>query len=93
MPFSLIDDDAGAVPVVAVSKAGLAAWHESAPARERDRFLYLHAPSPPEYRLINGSGFPAGPHEYGSVWTPRQLFGRDSSLVKPHTPRHFACQQ
>ncbi len=36
MPFSLIDDDAGAVPVVAVSKAGLAAWHESAPARERD---------------------------------------------------------
>src|SRR5260370_33306970 len=36
MAFSLIDDDAGAVPVVAVSKAGLAAWHENAPARERD---------------------------------------------------------
>src|SRR5712691_13013450 len=36
MPFSLIDDDAGAVPVVAVSKAGLAAWREGAPARERD---------------------------------------------------------
>src|SRR5712691_892659 len=36
MSFSLIDDDAGAVPVVAVSKAGLAAWHEAAPARERD---------------------------------------------------------
>src|SRR5260370_11805944 len=36
MAFSLIDDDASAVPVVAVSKAGLAAWHERAPARERD---------------------------------------------------------
>ena len=40
MSFSLIDDDAGpganAVPVLAVSKAGLAAWRESAPPRERD---------------------------------------------------------
>jgi leucyl aminopeptidase len=36
MTFSLIDDDAGAVPVVAVSKAGLAAWREAAPAAERD---------------------------------------------------------
>ena len=36
MAFSLIDDDAGAVPLVAVSKAGLAAWREAAPARERD---------------------------------------------------------
>jgi leucyl aminopeptidase len=36
MPFSLIDDAAGAVPVVAVSKSGLAAWHEAAPAHERD---------------------------------------------------------
>ncbi len=36
MAFSLIDDDAGAVPLVAVSKAGLAAWRETAPARERD---------------------------------------------------------
>jgi leucyl aminopeptidase len=36
MPFSLSDDDAGAVPVNAVSKAGLAAWRESAPPRERD---------------------------------------------------------
>src|SRR5712691_6053490 len=36
MSFSLIDDDAGAVPVLAVSKAGLSAWHEAAPARERD---------------------------------------------------------
>ena len=36
MPFSLIEDDAGAVPVLAVSKAGLAAWHVRAPARERD---------------------------------------------------------
>ena len=36
MAFSLIDDDAGAVPVVAVSKPGLSAWREAAPARERD---------------------------------------------------------
>jgi leucyl aminopeptidase len=36
MAFSLIDDDAGAVPVVAVSKTGLAAWREAAPAAERD---------------------------------------------------------
>ena len=36
MPFSLIDDDGGAVPLVAVSKAGLAAWRETAPERERD---------------------------------------------------------
>ena len=36
MAFSLIDDDPGAVPLVAVSKAGLAAWRETAPARERD---------------------------------------------------------
>src|SRR5882762_4274020 len=35
MPFSLIDHDAGAVPLVAVSKAGLAAWREAAPAAER----------------------------------------------------------
>ncbi len=36
MPFSLIDDNAGAVPVLAVSKAGLAAWRDGAPARERE---------------------------------------------------------
>src|SRR6266705_5232532 len=36
MAFSLIDDDGGAVPLVAVSKSGLAAWRETAPARERD---------------------------------------------------------
>ena len=36
MPFSLIDDGAGAVPLVAVTKAGLAAWREKAPAAERD---------------------------------------------------------
>jgi leucyl aminopeptidase len=36
MNFSLIDDDVGAVPVLAVSKAGLAAWYERAPAREHD---------------------------------------------------------
>jgi leucyl aminopeptidase len=36
MSFSLIDDDAGAVPVEMVPKAGLAAWRETAAARERD---------------------------------------------------------
>src|SRR5579872_32422 len=36
MPFSLIDDHAGAVPLLAVSKNRLAAWRERAPARERD---------------------------------------------------------
>ena len=36
MSFSLIDNDAGAVPLVAVSKAGLAEWRETAPAGERD---------------------------------------------------------
>ena len=36
MAFSLIDDGGGAVPVVAVSKNGLAGWRESAPPRERD---------------------------------------------------------
>src|SRR5260221_10661584 len=36
MAFSLIDDDGGAVPLVAVSKEGLAAWREAAPERERD---------------------------------------------------------
>jgi leucyl aminopeptidase len=36
MAFSLIDDDAGAVPVMALGKSGLAAWRETVPARERD---------------------------------------------------------
>ncbi|MBV9556633.1 MAG: leucyl aminopeptidase family protein, partial [Pseudolabrys sp.] len=36
MAFSLIDDDAGAVPLLALTKAGLAAWRETAPAKERD---------------------------------------------------------
>ena len=36
MSFSLIDDDPGAVPLVAVSKSGLATWRERAPAHERD---------------------------------------------------------
>jgi leucyl aminopeptidase len=36
MAFSLIDDDAGAVPLLPVTKAGLAAWREGAPARERE---------------------------------------------------------
>jgi leucyl aminopeptidase len=36
MTFSLSDDETGAVPVIAVGKAGLAAWREAAPARERD---------------------------------------------------------
>src|SRR5438093_1038457 len=36
MAYSLIDDDGGAVPLLALSKAGLAAWRESAPPHERD---------------------------------------------------------
>src|SRR5579862_443157 len=36
MPFSLIEDDAGAVPVDVVAKAGLAAWREVAPAKARE---------------------------------------------------------
>jgi leucyl aminopeptidase len=36
MAFSLIDDDGGAVPLVAVSTEGFAAWREAAPERERD---------------------------------------------------------
>jgi leucyl aminopeptidase len=36
MAFSLTDDKTGAVPLVAVSKSGLAAWRESAPPAERD---------------------------------------------------------
>ena len=36
MAFSLIDDDAGAVPVELVSKAGFSRWRETAGSRERD---------------------------------------------------------
>ncbi|MEA3067987.1 MAG: leucyl aminopeptidase [Sphingomonadales bacterium] len=36
MAFNLIDDDAGAVPITVLSKAGLEAWRETASARERD---------------------------------------------------------
>ncbi len=36
MAFSLIDDDAGAVPVDMVPKAGFAQWRETAASRERD---------------------------------------------------------
>jgi leucyl aminopeptidase len=36
MAFSLIDNDAGAVPITALSKSELPAWRETAPARERD---------------------------------------------------------
>jgi leucyl aminopeptidase len=36
MAFSLIDDDAGAVPVELVSKAGFSQWREAAGSRERD---------------------------------------------------------
>jgi leucyl aminopeptidase len=36
MAFSLIDDAGGATPLTVVSKARLAAWRESATARERD---------------------------------------------------------
>src|SRR3954454_11391594 len=36
MAFSLIDDDAGAVPITVLSKAGFEDWREQAAARERD---------------------------------------------------------
>ena len=36
MAFNLIEGDAGAVPLTILSKAGLEAWRETAPARERD---------------------------------------------------------
>src|SRR5580704_2811349 len=36
MAFSLIDNDGGAVPITALSKAELPAWRELAPAHERD---------------------------------------------------------
>ena len=36
MAFSLIDDEAGAVPVELVSKAGFSRWRETAASRERD---------------------------------------------------------
>jgi leucyl aminopeptidase len=36
MAFSLIDGDAGAVPLTPLTKAQLAAWRETAPVRERD---------------------------------------------------------
>jgi leucyl aminopeptidase len=36
MAFSLIDDTAGAIPVVALTKDGLPAWLDAAPQRERN---------------------------------------------------------
>jgi leucyl aminopeptidase len=36
MTFSLIDKDAGAVPVTVVGKSQISRWRETAPARERD---------------------------------------------------------
>jgi leucyl aminopeptidase len=36
MAYSLVDDDSGAVPLTTLSKAQLAAWCETAAARERD---------------------------------------------------------
>src|SRR5580692_7166855 len=36
MAFSLIDKDAGAVPITPLSKAELPAWRETAATRERD---------------------------------------------------------
>jgi leucyl aminopeptidase len=36
MAFSLIDNDAGAVPITPLTKAQLTQWREAAPARERD---------------------------------------------------------
>src|SRR5215469_10579883 len=36
MAYSLIDHDSGAIPLTPLTKNGLAAWREAAPARERD---------------------------------------------------------
>jgi len=36
MAFNLIEGEAGAVPITVLSKAGLEAWRDTAPARERD---------------------------------------------------------
>src|SRR5437763_15475284 len=36
MVFNLIEGDAGAAPLTVLSKTGLAAWRETAPASERD---------------------------------------------------------
>ncbi|HVH82211.1 MAG TPA: leucyl aminopeptidase family protein [Stellaceae bacterium] len=36
MPYALIDDASGAIPLTPLTKAGLAAWRETAPPRERD---------------------------------------------------------
>jgi leucyl aminopeptidase len=36
MAYSLIDSDSGSVPLTVLTKSGLAAWRENAPARERD---------------------------------------------------------
>ena len=36
MAFSLIKDDAGAVPLTVIDKAQLPQWRESAPRHERD---------------------------------------------------------
>jgi leucyl aminopeptidase len=36
MAYSLIDDEGGAIPLTPLTKAQLAAWRETAPARERD---------------------------------------------------------
>jgi leucyl aminopeptidase len=36
MAFSLIDDDAGAVPITVLSEPGFEAWREAAPERERE---------------------------------------------------------
>src|SRR6267154_2297575 len=36
MAFNLIEDDAGAAPITVLTKAGLEAWRERAPALERD---------------------------------------------------------
>ena len=36
MAFNLVEGDAGAVPIMVLSKAGIEAWRENAAARERD---------------------------------------------------------
>jgi leucyl aminopeptidase len=55
MQYALIDDADGAVPLVALSKDGLAAWRETAPARERDWVAAIgFAAEPGKVALVPG---------------------------------------
>jgi leucyl aminopeptidase len=55
MAFSLIDGDDRAVPIVVLPKDGLAAWRETAPARERDWAARIgFAAEPGKFALVPG---------------------------------------